>query len=390
LAALNASTGDALSWTPDSLGPRYPGVPPGRCWALAVQKDKLYVVGFFYTFGGVSHPCTVALSRQTGLASSWDPKLQPWAYALAVQGDTVWIGGQFASVGEWGHRAGLAAIDLASGTLKPWNPNPDGTICTAVAVSGDRVFVSGDFTTIGGEPQPRSSIAALDTLKGEVAPWNPGADANADAFLLESDTLYAGGEFTVFGGQVRNHLAAVNATTGQVMSWNPNADGPVLAMQRKGDEVYLGGLFFTVSGQGRWGLAAVDANSGVVAPWNPGTDNSAVDALLVTGERVTVGGAFGTVGGLSRVAIAAVDDTAGNVLPWSPQVEGWGEAARVRALAEMDGRLYVGGRFSIIGDQPRICLAAVDTSSGLSTDWDPAADVYLAEDLRTPMRSGGE
>jgi hypothetical protein len=44
----------------------------------------------------------------------------------------------------------------------------------ALAVSGSTVYVGGQFNSIGG--QSRSNIAALDVTTGLVTAWNPGAD----------------------------------------------------------------------------------------------------------------------------------------------------------------------------------------------------------------------
>ncbi len=52
----------------------------------------------------------------------------------------------------------------------------------------------------------------------------------------------------------------------------------------------------------------------------------------------------------------------------------------------------MGGRFGGVGGQPRICLAAVDTSTGLATDWDPDTDGLvwsLATDGYTVFAGGG-
>jgi hypothetical protein len=392
LAALNATTGNALAWTPDSVGPRYEGFPPRLCTALAARGATLYVGGSFETLEGRSHPFVAALSRETGAAGEWDPKLNDAAYALAVTGDTVWLGGSFASVGEWRHRAGLAAIDLTTGAVKPWNPNPDGIICTAVAVSGDRVFATGDFASIGGLPQPRSHLAALDTANGEVTDWNPGANSVATVLLLQGDTLYAGGEFTQIGGQPRNYLAAINATTGDVLPWDPGANWPVYAMARSGGTIYVGGIFQQLGGQRRRGIGAVDAATGALTAWNPDTDNSTVEALLVSGNTIYVGGMFGQIGGQARRSIAALDAATGNATPWYPQPTAWGTPTEVKALALMGGTLCVGGAFGSIGGQPRICLAAVDTSTGLATDWDPGLDGLvwsLAADGNTLYAGGG-
>lgn len=374
LAAVNASTGDALPWAPAPFGPSYEGFPPPLLETLAVAGQTLYIGGWFNTVGGLSHSGVAALSRETGTVLSWDPMSGSVVQALALRGGTVFLGGELSFVGDWRHRAGLAAIDLTTGAVKPWNPNPNGGICTAIAVSGDRVFVSGDFTSIGGDPQPRQRLAALDTLNGEVVDWNPGANSVAGVFLLEGDTLYAGGEFTQIGGQPRNYLAAVDATTGQVLPWDPSPNSVVIAMARSGSTLYVGGLFDRIGGQQRRHLAAVDATTGTLSSWDAHVAPGVVDALLVSGNTVYVGGGFEQVGGQPRNSIAALDATTGEATPWYPQASGWGTPIRVRALALIDSTLYVGGSFGTMGGQPRVCLAAVDTATAIATTWDPGLD----------------
>jgi hypothetical protein len=393
IAALNVATGEALAWAPDTLGPRYEGFPPPLCETLAVQGRSVYVGGWFDTVGGESRPFVAALSKETGRVTGWNPKPDVAAYALAPKGDTLWVGGMFSLVGDWKRRPGLAAIDLTTGAVKPWNPNPDGIICTAVAVRGDRVFVSGDFANIGGELRPRNHFAALDTLNGEVTDWNPGANSLANVLRLDGDTLYVGGEFTQIGGQPRNSLAAISATTGQVLSWDPNPNSPVRALARSGNTMYIGGLFDHVAGQWRRGIAAVDATTGALAPWNPDTDNSTVEAVLVTGSTVYVGGGFNQIGGRARKSLAAVDAVTGAATDWDPSPTNWDLVTpRVRAMALSDSVLYVGGSFASIGGQPRICLAAVDASTGLARSWDPGLDGLvwsLATDGSTVFAGGG-
>jgi hypothetical protein len=383
IAALDARTGDALTWMSDTTGPRGSDNPPLTCTAAAVVGPTLYIGGYFYSVGGSYHPYVAALDRLTGKVLDWTPTPDDDVVAFATSGDTLLVGGLFHIVGDWKHRAGLAAIDLSTGRLKPWNPNPDGVVCTAVAARGDRVFVSGDFSLIGGDPQPRSYIAALDTTDGQVTTWDPQANNFATAFLLAGDTLYASGMFTEIGGQPRNGLAAIDAATGAVQPWDPNAtssfDGffPVNAMARSQNTIFLGGALAEMGGQPRRGLAAVDAITGELNSWNPGTDNSTVDALLLSGNTLYVGGAFGVIGGQARNAIAALDATTGAVSRWYPPPTAWGVPSEVKALAIQDSVLYVGGAFASLNGEPRICLAAVGTSTAAITSWDPGLDGYV-------------
>ena len=377
IAAVSASSGGALSWQPDTTGPRADGFPPLLCLSVALVGQDVYVGGYFEQVGGQYHPYVAALDRETGHVRDWTPTPDDAVLAFVASGDTLLVGGYFHLLGAWQHRAGLAALDLTTGRLKPWNPNPDGSVCTAVATSGDRVFVSGDFSTIGGDPQPRHYFAALDTINGEATSWAPAADDLATTFMLAGDTLFAGGYFSQIGGQPRGFAAALDITSGEALPWNPDADCPVLALARSGATIFLGGLFSQVGAQPRAGIAAVDDDGGSLSAWDPGTDNRSVNALVVAGPTLYVGGGFGAIGGQSRSAIAALDISSGLVRPWYPAPTPWGVPSEVKALAIDGGELYVGGAFASLGGQPRICLAAVDTSTASVTSWDPGLDGFV-------------
>jgi len=372
VAAVDASTGVATDWAP-TFGPHYEGYAPPPCNAVAVRGETVYVGGSFGMVNKEPRERVAALDVTTGALTDWDPRVNGVVNALAVERGTVYVGGEIRMIGDWRHRAGLAALDSTTGAVKPWNPNPDGVIVTALAVHGGRVFVSGDFADIGG--QPRDYFAALDTVNGEATDWNPGGNGVATEFLLQGDTLYAGGYFTRIGGQSRSYLAAIAATTGQVTDWDPQASWPVLAMARSENTVYIGGLFNHVGSQLRRGIAAVDAPTGQVTAWNPDTDYGVIDALLVSGHTVYVGGVFNQIGGQPRRSLAALDATTGAAMEWDPApTERELVYPRIYAMALGDSFLYVGGDFSSIGGKPRTCLAAIDIATGRASAWDPDAD----------------
>ena len=393
LAAIDARTGVATAWSPPALGPHVEGDPAPLCTSITASERTVYFGGWFNSVGGQPRAFAAAVDAETGALTDWEPKPNALVWALAAAGGAVYVGGDFTAIGAWRHRAGVAAIDATTGALKPWNPNPDGAVVTALAVDRGRVFVSGDFTTIGGDPQPRNYLAALDTVNGEVLDWDPGADDVAVAFAMLGDTLYAGGYFNHVGGQVRNYLAALNATTGEVTAWDPDASYPVLAMTRSENTIYVGGLFSFVNGLERKMVAAVDATTGTPTAWSPLFTTGFIDALLVTRNVLFVGGSFEWVNGEPRQSLVALDLATGAANAWSPQPTPWALIhPTVYALALCDSVLYVGGDFSSVGGQPRICLAAVDTSTGLATDWDPSANGYvwsLASHGNTVYAGGG-
>ncbi len=375
LAALDAVSGDALPWTPPVVGPRFEGFPPRMCTAMAVVGPTLYVSGYFETMDGESRPYMAAVRRDTGQLLPWNPKPNSVVEALVARGDVLIAGGYFNTAGDWRHRAGLAAIDLHTGKLKPWNPNPNGAIVSSVVAYQDRVFVSGDFTVIGGNPGPRHFLAALDTLNGELLPWALDTNELAEKMFIHDGALYLAGWFTSIGGEPRSRLAAVDPLTGDVLPWAPVVNEAVLATATRDHALYIGGLFTAVNGSPRRGAAAIDLDTGDAMPWNPSLDNPLVESMCMANDRVFLGGGFSYIGGEPRGSIAAVDAISGGVLPWHPETAKWDLASpRVQALAMAGGKLVAGGTFAVMGGAPRLCLAAVDTSTGLADEWIPDPD----------------
>jgi hypothetical protein len=127
--------------------------------------------------------------------------------------------------------------------------------------------------------------------------WNPAPNQFVKALTLNGSTVYAGGAFTMLGGAPRSMLGAVDATlnTMNATAWNPGANGDVLALAVAGTTIYAGGWFSVAAGQVRQGLAALDATQDTdnATAWNPGPGTGNV--LIVDGSRVYVGGSFRSI-----------------------------------------------------------------------------------------------
>jgi hypothetical protein len=125
-----------------------------------------------------------------------------------------------------------------------------------LAVSGATVFAGGGFSIIGG--QLRNLIAALDATNGLATAWNPGVHfGGVYALAVSGDTVYAGGDFTDVGGQARDGIAALDATSALATAWHPVVDGRVNALAASGGTVYAGGGFTSISGQAVRGVARI-------------------------------------------------------------------------------------------------------------------------------------
>jgi len=145
----------------------------------------------------------------------------------------------------------LAAVDAATGMVKPWRADCDSWINTVLA-SGSTVFAGGQYiTTVNG--QPRTNLVALDAVTGVVRPWDAHLSGSVatpspsiDALALSGHTLYVGGDFYSLGGQVRPCLAALDDSVGLATEWAPRPDFPVRSLAISGDTLYAGGIFGAV------------------------------------------------------------------------------------------------------------------------------------------------
>lgn len=253
-------------------------------YSLAVADGILYMGGLFPSFNGLTRNSAAALDLSTLQVTGWNPDCtydgaagSGQIYAIAVLGDTVYLGGYFNRLGAQ-TRNMAAAVDRTYGMLKPWNPNSDATI-RAINVTDDCVYLGGDFNNVNG--QPRTYIAAVNPVTGVLTSWDPVVVGGVvRALVLYGDTLYIGGDFTVCGGYSRSRLAAVDRNTGQTLSWSPSANSVVYSIAVYGGQVYIGGVFTAIAGQARNYATAVDMDLGRVTSWNPDLSGQ-VNSLVI-------------------------------------------------------------------------------------------------------------
>ena len=379
LGAVSASDGATTSWYPN---------PSGKIWGLALSGSTVYAAGEFSTVCGAGSSCEQSTQTRNrfaafgsdGSLTAWDPNVNNSGYlnTVAISGSSVYIGGNFNTVGETS-RNRLAAVS-PDGSLTSWDPSANGAV-SAIAVSGSTIYAGGAFTTIGGVT--RNRLAAVGT-DGTLGTWDPDAGGTVNAITITDDTMYVGGAFTTIGGQTRNRIAALDST-GAATAWNPNANNTVSAIAVSGSNVYAGGSFTTIGGQTRNRIAAI--NSGGSPTSFNANAGSTVNAVLVSGSTVYAGGAFSSIGGASRSRLAAMT-SGGTATSWNPSASN-----TVNALAVTGSTAYVGGSFTSIGYLTRGTYAAYFAAIPTAVPNAPGVPTAVAGDTQatvsvTPPASG--
>lgn len=342
--------------------------PDGFVTCMRLHGSTLIVSGYFAFIGGQARQGLAAIDVGTGQATAWNPGVGPSVTTpirtFALAGPTLYAAGYFTSVGGQ-PRAGLAAIDVNTGTVLPWNPGATGDV-NSIVVDGSSVYIGGWFSAIAGTS--RHYAAALDASSGALLPWDPAPNTGLDRIAVSGNVVYVGGPFTQIGGKAHNCLSATDPVTGAVSDWNPDVQGNIGDIRIVGGTLYVSGGFPLAGGQNRRGLAAFDLASGLVTAWNP-HPNGDVFAFDIAGGRLVAGGRFSGAGGVTRRNLAAFDDVTGVPTSWDPSPNDV-----VWSVAPAGSRIYVAGPFTQIRGQTYPLLAAIDAGSGLPYAWSPTLD----------------
>ena len=339
---------------------------------------------------------------------TWQTNGTVWGMASA-QGK-VFAGGSFTQVRPPGtaegdpaslNRAQLVVLDAATGT--PTSCVIDVTrgtstaIVRAVTTSPDQstVYIGGLFETVKGTS--RRNVAAIDVATCTVKPFNPQPSSFVYALAATADTLYFGGNFASAGGQPRSRLGAASVTstvTGAVLPWAPTTDDEVfaLAVDPNTGNVIIGGRSGTINGQDSHALGVVDGVTGTTNihnypkgffPWTPGTGQRAGTSVVKTIAVDATGfyvGNEGTGGGIFD-GRAAFD--------WGTYEQRWRNLClgATQSIAPVDGLLYSASHGhnceaeGIFEDGARHFFSAETASDKQVQAWWPQADNGIGEGI---------
>ncbi len=236
--------------------------------AITTHADRVYVGGKFSdvrnTITGALEPHSylAAFDRSTGAwIPSFDPQLDGTVWDLEVADGKLLVAGQFTNVNGAELTAGLAALDLTTGAVVPgWRASltlsgsSSRPYARAIDVVGDDVYLGGNFTGItgtGGASWSRGRVASVDLADGTsnntfLPDINNGTLYDID---VDNGRAYLVGSWVGVNGNGRRGVAVVDATTGALVPgiaepvWTPS--NPARQYQQAvavvGGEVWQGG-----------------------------------------------------------------------------------------------------------------------------------------------------
>jgi hypothetical protein len=198
--------------------------------------------------------------------------------------------------------------------------------------------------------------AAISTTPLQVG----GTNGRVDTVIVYNGVTYVGGAFTTAFDRSGNSFSRSNLVAydghGNVTAWNPGANGEVRALAATGSSVFVGGSFSTLAGHAASNVGAV-STAGAFR-WGGGSAGT-VRAVRYANGRVFVGGAFTQVQGSTRHHLAALSSSTGQLTSWNPHANG-----PVYAMVTTGSRVYVGGSFTAIHGHTAPHLVDLDQEPG--------------------------
>lgn len=320
-----------------------------------------YVAGEFSRVGGQERSGVVHLDATGALDPTFDVDAIG-VTAMALSGDTIYLGGEFFGVGPVG-RPAVAAVSATTGALRRTfhvavSDDPDAYfevygLVTVPAAEGRTARLVAAITTDyyedyrqGGKPAGRAAVdhelRALDPVTGADVPGFSNTLSGVRSVVLgPDDRLYAGG----------HGLSAVDATTGSTdPDFHPNVgSGGPTSLVADDERLYAAGNFDSLGGV-NGPLVAIDPETGLpdhgfapalgrnelVTSLAVGSDGD----LWVTGRR--------SIGGAGRGSVRHLDRTDGSALPGPlPTFHNTVDTASLSG-----GAVLLGGGFWTIGETP--------------------------------------
>jgi Domain of unknown function (DUF5122) beta-propeller len=367
------------------------GVRP-RVLALGRHGDTMYVGGMFHNIQDRQRQSTVprenlfAFDVPTGDISAFAPNVNGPVWAIAVVGDSIYVGGDFTSVNGVARR-GLAKLDVATGAVDPTFVPPFGTgRVTDLAYVDGRLIVAGSFPKRLVALRPtdgRGTTYITAAIAGSVPLTNEKTNVFRFAVDPDEEHLVAVGNFTSVDGaqRVRAFMLDMGATAATLSPWwyPPFADKcetNTASRQSYLEDVDFSpdGSYFVFASTGfvtdrsdQIGTHVCDAaarfETDVMSPsqptWINYTGGDTLHSVVATGAAVYVQGHSRWLdnplgrdsagpGAVSRPGGGAIDPTTGDALSWNPVMSN--TVGGFAFLAAPDG-LWIGRDGNRIGGE---------------------------------------
>ena len=357
-------------------------------FSVAVQDDGRVVAagGFNRNFGGFAF----RLQPTGSLDDSFNRVFDDFAIHASVQSDGKILiagGGSSASVDQ-GY---LARFERGGTAESQFSIAANGDVLAVAVQSDGGVIVGGNFTTLSEPTLPtltRQRIGRITPTGGADGTFNPGVNGTVHAIAIQPDgKVLVGGSFSTIGGggtglTTRHDLARLHADGSLDTGFDVGTNGFVYGLTVQADgKILVGGLFSMIGGGGtgttaRNNIVRLNPDGSIDAAFDVGVGaNEAVHSFVEepSGQIIVVGN-FTELRGQPRRYIGRLN-TNGTLDSYNPGANSF----ILSAARQADGKLVVGGQFSMIGgggfgSTARTRLARLASDGTVDASFNPGAN----------------
>ncbi len=269
--------------------------------------------------------------------------------------------------------------DNAAETSPPYNANPgaNSTVYAAAVQSDNATVIAGDFTAYNTVPRNRLARMAPD---GQLdLNFNPGDGTDQFIATMKLDAqerILIGGAFNSYNGATRNGVARVTGSGALDLSFDPGqgANGTVWSLAfAPNDQIYIAGDFSMVNATNRINIARLNVDGGLDSEFNPGAgpDGPVYAVAVDAAGKVYIGGQFTHVAGVPRSCIARLNLDGTLDTTFNPRSGVQGSMPIVNSIGIHNDRIFIGGSFDTVYGLGRNNLACLLPDGSIDQSFDP-------------------
>jgi uncharacterized delta-60 repeat protein len=293
--------------------------------SIVIQSDgKILVGGQFSTFNGTSVNHIVRLNsdgtRDTAFTSNTGTSFSDTVFEVAIQSDgKILAGGSFSTfngttVNRIVRLNSDGTRDLGFNTGTAFNA----TVFEVAIQSDGKIVVGGNFTTFNGTTVNYIVRLNSDGTRDTTFTTNTGTAFNAtlSSIVIQSDgKILVGGEFTTFNGTTVNRIVRLNSDGTRDTAFTSNTGtafngvASSIAIQSD-DKILVGGSFSTFNGTTVNHIVRLnsDGTRDTTFTSNTGTafDNALSSIVIQSDGKILVGGSFSIFNSVIRSRLARI------------------------------------------------------------------------------------
>ena len=338
--------------------------------SIAIQTDgKIVIGGSFIYYNGASRNRIARLNTDGSLDVSFNASGQTGINIVLIQNDGKILAGGSNGVTRY-NTDGTADASFVGGSSN--------SIVYSMQIQTDgKIVVGGSFTTISGTSRNYIARLNTDgTIDASFNPGS-GFNNIVRTLVIQPDgKIIAGGDFTTFNGTSRNYIARLNTNGSLDTSFNPgtgfnagtNGFGTVITISLQiNGAIVVGGDFTTFNGVSSIRLVRLNTNGTLDSSFNPGTglNGPVMSTFIQSDGKIVAGGAFSTFGGFPSNFFVRynTNGTFDNIFNTGT---GAGFNQIVYSISQQtDGKIIAGGGFSEFNGHPKGRIARLNTNGTL-------------------------